>query len=143
MDFRRIERAFWASSIALILSVLAGTAAGAADSGGISGYLLDRAGRPMRHATVIIFRPSDWCSIRVSTDGRGFFGAIDLEPGRYYVAVLVRGAVSGYLDACAVRDVVGGEQDRVTLHAGQCSEDSSTLHSLVDPNGTADVYRIR
>jgi len=112
-----------------------------ASPGGISGYLFDDRDNPMHDATVTYWRPSDSFWVDTKTDKRGFFSDIDLEPGRYYVALFVHGATSDHREACAVTDIFGGEQKRVTLHAGECPTDLP-VRSLVDPDETADVYRI-
>ncbi len=74
-------------------------------------------------------------------NGRGFFSDITLEPGRYVVMARVPGKVEG----CAVDDVIGGEVAHVKIKIGNdtvmCS--GPRVHpALVDPNATADVYRI-
>ncbi|MFY9886035.1 MAG: carboxypeptidase-like regulatory domain-containing protein [Candidatus Cybelea sp.] len=140
----RTARAFSAWAILFALFATSRGIATAADPGGVSGYVLDRSGQPMRHVAVTFWRPSDFFWTETQTDGRGFFSDVDLEPGRYAVALFEHTAISDYMDACVVRDVVSNEQDRVTLRAGECYPNvESSVHSLVDPDGTEDVYRIQ
>lgn len=138
-----IRRATTIAALIAILSAGAGVSASAADPGGISGHLFDAAGTPMRGATVTYWRPSDSFWVDTTTDSRGFFSDIDLETGRYYVALFVHGSISSHMDACATTDVFGNEQKRVTLRVGEClSNADRLLTSLVDPDETADLYRI-
>ncbi|MGB9652245.1 MAG: carboxypeptidase-like regulatory domain-containing protein, partial [Candidatus Cybelea sp.] len=105
----RTARAFSAWAILFALFATSRGIATAADPGGVSGYVLDRSGQPMRHVAVTFWRPSDFFWTETQTDGRGFFSDVDLEPGRYAVALFEHTAISDYMDACVVRDVVSNE----------------------------------
>lgn len=138
-----VRRTTRTAALIVALSACAGASTSAADSGGISGYLFDASGNPMRDATVTYWRPSDSFWVEAKTDKRGFFSDIDLEAGRYYVALFEHGPTSDHMVACVVTDIFGGEQRRVTLHAGECLTNAEPPgHSLVDADETADVYHI-
>jgi hypothetical protein len=140
-----IRRSISSALLMIALSAGAGAYTSASGSGGISGYLLDIDGKPMRDATVTYWRPSDAFWVDTSTNKQGFFSDIDLETGRYYVALFVHGTISEHVEACAVTDLLDGEQKRITLRVGECQACACadrSAHSLVDPDETADVYRI-
>ncbi len=115
--------------------------------GGISGTVVDaRTGQPMAHATLYYYR-SPYLEkgpnriMTLQTNSRGYFSDIALEPGRYVVMARFPGKVQG----CAVDDVMGGEVARIRLEIGHDSLMCSgpRVHpSLVDPNASANVYRI-
>jgi hypothetical protein len=115
--------------------------------GGISGTVVDaKTGQPIAHATLYYYRtpylengPNHIMTLQ--SNGRGFFSNVTLEPGRYIVMARFPGKVEG----CAVDDVIGGEVARMKVEIGHdqimCS--GPRIHpALVDPNATADVYRI-
>ena len=115
--------------------------------GGISGTVVDAAtGQPMAHAVLYYYRtpylengPNHL--MKLETNGHGFFSDITLTPGRYVIVARVPGKVEG----CAVDDVMGSEIAHVKIvvgtHGIMCS--GPRVHAaLVDPNATADVYRI-
>jgi hypothetical protein len=115
--------------------------------GGIAGRVVDvKTGQPIAHATIYYYRSPylDHGPNHVSTlqtNGQGFFSDITLVPGRYIVMARLPGKVEG----CAVDDVMGGEVAHIRIEIGRdaivCS--GPRVHSaLVDPNATADVYRI-
>lgn len=115
-------------------------------SGGIAGYVVDlKSGQPIERADIMYYRApyieNATVIRRLETDRRGYFRDITLEPGRYIVMAQVPGKVLG----CAVDDVQNGEISRIRIELGRdvivCS--GPRVHStLVDPNATADVYRI-
>jgi hypothetical protein len=115
-------------------------------SGGISGYVVDlKSGQPIDRAQIMYYRApyiENATNIRkLETDRRGYFRDITLEPGRYIVMAQVPGRVLG----CAVDDVQNGEISRIRIEIGRdvivCS--GPRVHpTLIDPNATADVYRI-
>jgi hypothetical protein len=77
-----------ASKLACLLVVLlAGTSAFAADVGAISGTVKDSAGTPQMGAVVEIFTSAAALGATVFTDSRGFYSAENLAPGTYYVKV--------------------------------------------------------
>jgi hypothetical protein len=133
-----------------ILLALAGSLAlpALADQpGGISGTVVDaKTGQPIPHATLYYYRapyleqgPNHIMTLRAN--GHGAFNDITLEPGRYIIMARFPGKVEG----CAVDDVMGGEVARMRIEIGHnaimCS--GPRVHpALVDPNATADVYRI-
>jgi hypothetical protein len=138
-----IRRATTTAALIVAFSAGAGISTSASDSGGISGHLFDARGSPLRDATITYWRPADSFWVDTKTDKRGFFSDVDLEAGRYYVALFVHGATTARMEACAVTDVFGGEQRRVSLRAGECLTNADLpVRSLVDPDETADVYRI-
>jgi hypothetical protein len=114
--------------------------------GGISGYVTSLStGAPIAHAKISYYRAPYVENVtvlkRLETDKHGFFADVTLEPGRYIVMAQVPGKVLG----CAVDDVMNGETARVKIQIGRndimCS--GPRVHAaLVDPNATADVYRI-
>lgn len=116
-------------------------------NGGIAGTVVDaKTGRPVPHATLYYYKApyleNGQNEIKkLETNGNGFFADITLEPGRYVVMARFPDKVEG----CAVDDVVGGETTRMKLEIGRdalmCS--GPHIHPMtVDPNATADVYRI-
>ncbi len=135
------------AAITLALAGLLTAAVSADQLGGISGIVVDRAdGRPIAGAKLYYYRApySDSQPTKltvVETNRHGFFSDITLEPGRYVVMARVPGKVEG----CSVDDVMGGEVVRMRIEIGgdaiMCS--GPRVHAaLVDPNATADVYRI-
>ncbi len=119
----------------------------AADLGGISGTVVDaKTGEPISHATLYYYRspylehgPNRIMTLR--TNDRGFFSDVTLEPGRYVIMARLPGKVEG----CAVDDVMSNEVARVRLEIGHdaimCS--GPRVHpAMIDPNTSADVYRI-
>jgi hypothetical protein len=114
--------------------------------GGISGYVVDlKTGQPIARTAVMYYRSpyvENATQIRKQeTDRHGYFRDITLEPGRYIVMAQVPGKVLG----CAVEDVQSGEISRIKIEIGRDSIVCSgpRVHpTLIDPNATADVYRI-
>ena len=115
--------------------------------GGISGTVVDaKTGQPMAHAMLYYYKapylengPNHIMTLQAN--GRGFFSDVTLQPGRYVVMARFSNKVEG----CAVDDVIGGEIARIKIEIGHdavmCS--GPRVHpALVDPNATADVYRI-
>lgn len=123
------------------------TLALADEPAGISGTVVDaNTGQPMANAVLYYYR-SPYLEngpnriMKLTTNSRGFFSDVTLEPGRYILMARVPGKVQG----CAVDDVMGGEVARVKISIGHdtvmCS--GPRVHpALVDPNASADVYRI-
>jgi hypothetical protein len=130
----------------LVLAGAFGTAALADQPSGISGTVVDmKSGQPIPHATLYYYRsPYNENGTRVMTlqaNARGYFSDITLEPGRYVVMARFPSKVEG----CAIDDVIGGETTRMKIELGHnaimCS--GPRVHAaMVDPNATADVYRI-
>ncbi len=124
--------------VALAISALPAFAA----NGGVSGTLLDEAGRPVAGASVAIFRmpisQADMALATVKTDRHGFFSDITLPPGRY----LVSSVASAQSSSCVIDDVFDGAVTRFRLRLGPsrlCS--GPRLHSaVINPALTADVY---
>ena len=134
-------------AIALALGGSLWTFALADQLGGISGTVTDaRTGQPMAHAVLDYYRAPYLENgqnhiMELETNTKGYFSDITLEPGRYVIMARVPGAVEG----CALDDVIGGEVTRLKLEIGRgavmCS--GPRVHpAMVDPNATADVYRI-
>jgi protocatechuate 3,4-dioxygenase beta subunit len=114
---------------------------------GLTGTVVDAAtGRPVAHATLYYYRapyleqgPNHMFTLQ--TNARGFFSDITLVPGRYILMARLPGTVEG----CAVDDLMGGEVAHLRIEIGHSSIMCSgpRVHpALVDPNATADVYRI-
>lgn len=135
------------SAIILALAGLFVVPALADDLGGIAGTVVDvKSGQPISHATLYYYRspylehgPNRIMTLR--TNSRGFFSDVTLDPGRYVIMARFPGKVEG----CALDDVIGGEVTRVRLEIGHdtimCS--GPRVHpASVDPNASADVYRI-
>jgi hypothetical protein len=115
--------------------------------GGIAGTVVDaKTGQPMPHATLYYYKapylengPNHIMTLQ--TTGKGTFSDITLQPGRYIIMARFPNKVQG----CAVDDVIGGEVARMKIEIGHdavmCT--GPRVHpALVDPNATADVYRI-
>lgn len=134
-------------AIMLALAGFLGGIAIADELGGLSGTVVDaRTGQPVPNATLYYYRsPYNEHGynhiMTLQTNSRGFFSDITLEPGRYIVMARFPNRVQG----CAVDDVIGGENTRMKIVLGHdqimCS--GPRVHpALVDPNATADVYRV-
>jgi hypothetical protein len=134
-----------AIGLALVGSLVASALAD--EPGGIAGTVVDaKTGQPISNATLYYYRspyldngPNHIMTLR--TNSRGFFSDVTLQPGRYVVMARFPNKVQG----CAVDDVMGGEVARMKIEIGHdavmCS--GPRIHpALVDPNATADVYRI-
>jgi hypothetical protein len=114
--------------------------------GGISGTVTDlKTGQPIDHVAITYYRApyvENATTIRkLETDRHGYFRDITLVPGRYIIMAQVPGKVLG----CAVDDVQSGEISRIKIELGRdaimCV--GPRVHpTLVDPNATADIYRI-
>ena len=134
-----------ASTLALVC-LTAAPALAAQFGGGLSGHVTDlKTGQPIAHATILYYRTPYIDNVTVPkklvTDRNGFFTDVTLQPGRYVLMSQVAGKVMG----CAVDDVMDGESARVNIKMGYdtivCS--GPRVHpTMVDPNATADVYRI-
>lgn len=134
-------------AIVLALAGALATPALAEQPGGIAGTVVDaRSGRAMAGVTLYYYRAPYLENganriMTLRTNPRGFFSDVTLEPGRYVVMARIGGGVQG----CAVDDVIGAEVTRIKIAIGRgalmCS--GPRVHpALVDPNATADVYRI-
>ncbi|MBV8153241.1 MAG: carboxypeptidase regulatory-like domain-containing protein [Candidatus Eremiobacteraeota bacterium] len=129
------------------VSLLAAPVLADTNTAGLSGTVVDaKTGQPIAHATILYYRTPYLENgtnriYTVKTDNKGFFSDITLEPGRYVVMARVPDRVIG----CAVDDVQIGEVARVKMVVGRdqivCS--GPRVHpTSVDPNLTADLYRI-
>lgn len=134
-------------AIALALAGSVCLPALASQNGGIAGTVVDaKTGQPIAHATLYYYRAPYLENganqiKKLETNGKGFFADITLEPGRYVVMARLADRVEG----CAIDDVLGGETTRMRLEIGHdalmCT--GPHIHPMtVDPNATADVYRI-
>lgn len=134
-----------AIGLALVGSLVASALAD--EPGGIAGTVVDaKTGQPISNATLYYYRspyldngPNHIMTLQ--TNSRGFFSDVTLQPGRYVVMARFPNKVQG----CAVDDVMGGEVARMKIEIGHdavmCS--GPRIHpALVDPNATADIYRI-
>jgi len=135
------------TALVLLLAAAASGPALAEQPGGIAGTVVDaRTNQPVAHAQLYYYRapyrengPNRIMSVQ--SNSRGFFSDITLEPGRYVIMARFGNAVEG----CALDDVISGEVARVRLEIGHntlmCS--GPRFHpAMVDPNASADVYRI-
>ncbi len=132
----------------LALAGLLGVPALADSTGaGLAGHVVDiTTGQPIAHATILYYKApylenGENRIYEQKTDRQGFFSDITLEPGRYIVMARVPGKVEG----CAVDDVQQGEITRIKIEIGRdrivCV--GPRVHpTTVDPNLTADLYRI-
>jgi 5-hydroxyisourate hydrolase-like protein (transthyretin family) len=119
----------------------------AADTGGVAGYVVDLAsGQPVNHAAVAIYRMPLATNAPIiesaTTDSHGFFANIHVMPGRY----LVTADVANRTSSCIVDDVFPGQTIRMKIEVGADGQRciGPKVHSaVVNPNETADVYRIR
>lgn len=111
---------------------------------GVAGTVVDaHTGRPLAGVPVTIrsweSHPRVW---RERTARDGSFANITLPPGRYLVVARVPGRTLG----CAVDDAFSGEVAHVRIGVGgaaiMCSG-PRVQPAIVDPNETADVYRVR
>lgn len=135
------------AALLTLMIIAGGTALADTINGGLQGQVVNLStGKPIAHATVLYYKtpyldrgPNQ--IVTMKTDRNGYFTDITLQPGRYIVMARVPGKVQG----CAVDDVQSGETARVKLEVGHnqivCS--GPRVHpTLVDPNLTADLYRI-
>ena len=135
------------AALLAIMTLLSAPAVADSTTAGLSGTVVDvNTGRPIEHATVLYYK-SPYLEngtnriYEAKTDKHGFFSDITLEPGRYIIMARVPDRMLG----CAVDDVQIGEVARVKLEIGRdrivCS--GPRVHpTSVDPNLTADLYRI-
>lgn len=135
------------AALLTLMIMTAGSALADTQNGGLQGQVVDlSSGKPIAHATVLYYKTPYLDNgpnriITMKTDRHGYFTDITLQPGRYIVMARVPGKVEG----CAVDDVQTGETARVKLEVGRneivCS--GPRVHpTLIDPNLTADLYRI-
>ncbi len=118
----------------------------AADTGGITGYVMDLAtGQPVSSALVGIYRLPLATNApvieTVTTDKRGFFSNIHVAPGRY----LVTANIANRTSSCAIDDIFPGQVMRMKIEVGADGQRciGPKVHSaVVNPSETADVYRI-
>lgn len=144
----KLVKAILPSLIALLaLGPQAGSAAG--NTGGVSGYVVDGAtNQPLKSAIVAIYRMPASKNSEVGqaamTDKHGFFVNLSLQPGRY----LVTANVAGRTADCVVDDVFDGQVRHMKIIVGGSMKAAKCIgpriHSAaIDPDATADVYRIR
>ncbi|MGZ3522134.1 MAG: carboxypeptidase-like regulatory domain-containing protein [Vulcanimicrobiaceae bacterium] len=139
-----------ARTITVVLAAAFMPLAGLADATGVSGIVIDRStGKPVAGAAISVYelppmtsdRP-DMVRVRsLKTDRRGFFSDLGLEPGGY----LITATVPRKAAACAVHAVYNGVVRHLQIVV---SNDSQAWYCRgpytrpVDPDETADVYRI-
>ena len=135
------------AALLAIISLLSVPAFADSTTAGLSGTVVDvTTGQPIEHATILYYKApylenGNNRIYETKTDRHGFFSDITLEPGRYILMARVPDRVLG----CAVDDVQIGEVARVKIEIGRdrivCS--GPRVHpTSVDPNLTADLYRI-
>lgn len=130
-----------------MMSIVAVPAIADSNTAGLSGTVVDyNTGKPIEHATILYYKTPYLENgtnriYETKTDKKGFFADITLQPGRYVIMARMPDRVIG----CAVDDVQIGEVVRVKMQIGRdqivCS--GPRVHpTSVDPNLTADLYRI-
>jgi hypothetical protein len=135
------------AALLTLMIMTAGSALADTTNGGLQGQVVDLStGKPIAHATVLYYKTPYLDNgpnriFTMKTDRHGYFTDTTLQPGRYIVMARVPGKVEG----CAVDDVQTDETARVKLEVGHneivCS--GPRVHpTLIDPNLTADLYRI-
>jgi hypothetical protein len=135
------------ATLLTLMTLLVAPALADNTTGGLNGTVVDlTTGQPIEHATIVYYKspyldngPNRIMTIK--TDKHGFFSDLSLEPGRYIIMARVPDKVLG----CAVDDVQIGETARVKIEIGRdrivCS--GPRVHpTTIDPNVTADLYRI-
>ena len=138
-------RAYRASCFVNVI-LLVPIAAPAESPTGISGTVLDAATHRPLPAVAVVFERQDGSndSVTIVSTKRGDFVRLGLQPGRYAVSA----SVGGQTATCRLVDVASGQMRRVeiTVAAGErdvaCTP-ARPAGDLVDPDETADVYRIR
>jgi 5-hydroxyisourate hydrolase-like protein (transthyretin family) len=124
------------------------SAAFAAASGGISGFVIDEATKqPMPGVTVVIQRLPRTQSDKTqttATNKKGFFSDLSLEPGQYAVTANVGGRKA----TCVVNEIYSGSVRRVKILVSPNDGDiecvGSNVHvQTIDPDEPASVYRVR
>lgn len=133
-------------TVAAMLALAAPFGAAANSFGGVSGYVVDGAtARPVPGAAIVIARlPENAPTQRsVVANRKGFFVELGLEPGRYTVTANVLGRSA----SCVIDDVYADQVRSVRIVLGPPSGEPSCFRaqfhrSVVNPDETADVYRI-
>ncbi|MGH7736646.1 MAG: carboxypeptidase-like regulatory domain-containing protein [Candidatus Tyrphobacter sp.] len=132
--------AFFAAIVGLLVAP-----AFARDYGGISGVVTDlHTGRPMANVRVLLYRatgtrPGEYAVMYLHTDRRGFFSKMPLQQGRYVVMT----RIPGFVDGCAIDDIIGGETARVHVRVGYDAITCSGPRNhpaMINPNGGGDLY---
>jgi len=116
----------------------------AADTGGVSGRVVDvSTGKPLAHAVVAIYQLPVVKNAPVvesaTTDRRGFFANLALAPGAYLVTANVMGKIS----SCVVDWVTSGRMTRMNIAVGLDEDQCSTPRAhptVVNPAETTDLY---
>lgn len=115
-------------------------------TGGVSGRVTDLMGNPLPNVAVAVYKlplhQAEVATRTVTTDKRGYFADITLEPGRY----LVTANVSGWTSSCTIDDVFGGTVTRMKISVGADGQrcQGPRVHSAtINPAQTADLYIIR
>jgi hypothetical protein len=122
--------------------VFAGTSAGAlADTpAGIGGVVVDGTSRQPVSAS-LTFRRGGSAAFSTTSNARGFFIALGLEPGRYSVTATAAGRTA----TCDL-EVDGGEIHRYRLtlaaDARRAECEAPARYGLVDPDQSGNLYRI-
>jgi hypothetical protein len=111
---------------------------------GVAGHVIAPDGQPVANANVAIFRLPlhnvDKAVATVSTDDKGYFVKLPLQPGRYMIEV----AVPGNTAACGVHDLIDETVTHVTMRLAAHSGCSPVRwHSaMVNGDLTSDAYII-
>lgn len=110
---------------------------------GIAGSVIDAGtGRPLAGIAVEIARQDGRELRMVVTDKHGYFVILGLEPDRYVATARDATAAS----TCRIEDVASGQMRRLQIVVGTNQDTTCATArppgSLLDPDETADVYRI-
>jgi carboxypeptidase family protein len=132
--------------VTAVLLLAAPMGAAANTFGGISGFVVDGAtARPVPGVAIIIARLPENVETRHSllANRKGFFVNLGLEPGRYAVTANVMGRSA----TCVIDDVYADQVRSVRIVLGAANGEPRCFRaqfhrSVVNPDETADVYRI-
>jgi|SRR5579862_5381242 len=136
---RRTWRPFAA---ALALMVFCAMPARAEGAGGVSGFVVDpQSSARVAGVNLLLIRDGGGQPISLTSNQRGFFSALALEPGAY---ILVADGIGGPgTTSCVAVNVDEGEVVRVVVPVVHYSRDCAfPKPSLIDASQTADIYRI-
>jgi hypothetical protein len=118
---------------------------GAEGATGVAGSVIHAGSKtPIPGVTIVIARDGNPPEDRrqMTTDKKGTFSDIGLQPGVYMVATEVKGQLIG----CKVNDVRGGIVRHVQIIVGATVSDTkcvgSTVGGTLDSDETASLYRI-
>jgi hypothetical protein len=127
-----------------VLALMAVPALAITGDAGIAGHVFGPDGLPVANASVAVFRlplhQVDKAVATTTTDSKGYFMKMPLQPGRYMFDV----SVPGNTAACAVHDLVDESVTNLTFHlAAHSGCQPVRFHeSMVNGNVTSDAWII-